>query len=104
MIRPLRLSVSTLAFNYVALSFLVLAVMATPIWYAWREVIDEGRTQILVADMRRLTNVFNQRGKEGLVAAIESRIGDQPAEDEKYYLLADPALVPIVGNLPVWPS
>jgi signal transduction histidine kinase len=103
MIRPLRLSVSTLAFNYVALSFFVLAVIATPIWYAWSEVIDEGRTQILVADMRRLTNVFNQRGKEALVAAIESRIGDQPAEDEKYYLLADPALVPIVGNLPVWP-
>lgn len=104
MIRSLRLSVSTLAFNYVALSLFVLAMVATPIWYAWNEVIDEGRTQILVSDMRRLTNVFDQRGKEALVAAIDSRIGDQPEEDEKYYLLADADLVPIVGNLPVWPS
>ena len=104
MIKSLRLSTSTLAFNYVALSLLVLVMIATPIWYAWSEVIDEGRTQILVADMRRLTKVFNQRGKEALVAAIDSRISGQPEEDEKYYLLADAAFVPIVGNLPVWPS
>lgn len=104
MIRPLRLSASTLALNYVALSLFVLAMIATPIWYAWREVIDEGRTQILVADMRRLNSVFTQRGKEALVAAIESRIGDQPENDEKYYLLADASLTPIAGNLPVWPA
>lgn len=96
-------SAARLTLNYVVLSLFVLAMIATPIWYAWREVIDEGRTQILVADKNRLAQVFTQDGLDALKVAIDSRTGGQPENDEKYFLLTDARFHFLAGNLATWP-
>ncbi len=89
---------------YVAGSLFILALFATPVWYAWRKMIDENRTHILQADTQRLASVYEKRGADGLIAAIESRVDVQPEGDEKYVLFADPAYTIISGNLNAWPQ
>src|SRR5690606_25018691 len=89
---------------YVAGSLFILVLFATPVWYAWRKVIDENRTHILQADTQRLAGVYEKKGADGLIAAIESRIDVQPEGDEKYVLFTDPSYQRIAGNLNSWPA
>ncbi len=89
---------------YVAGSLFILALFATPVWYAWRKMIDENRTHILQADTQRLASVYEKKGADGLIAAIESRIDVQPEGDEKYVLFTDPSYKRISGNLNAWPA
>jgi signal transduction histidine kinase len=104
MIKAPRFSARTLTLMYIALSLVVLSLFAAPVWYAWRKFIDENRTHILQADTQRLEEVYVHKGRDALIAAIESRIDVQPAGDEKYILFADSSLKKIAGNLRAWPS
>jgi signal transduction histidine kinase len=104
MIKAPRFSARTLTLMYIALSLVVLSLFAAPVWYAWRKFIDENRTHILQADTQRLEDVYIHKGRDALVAAIESRIDVQPAGDEKYIVFADSSLKKIAGNLPAWPD
>ncbi len=104
MIKAPRLSARTLTLMYIVLSLAVLALFAAPVWYAWRKFIDENRTHILQADTQRLEEVYAHKGRDALIAAIESRIDVQPEGDEKYILFADSSLKKIAGNLRAWPS
>ena len=63
-----------------------------------------GRTsEILHADVQRLSEVFNREGVTGLKAFIDTRVGMQlPAE--RILMLADSSLHRIAGNLPQWPQ
>jgi hypothetical protein len=64
----MRSSALTLAVGYVSLGFAALALFATPLWYAWRVTIQDGRTEILQADAQRLTDVFRREGAAGLTS------------------------------------
>lgn len=102
MTRLLRLSAVNLAFSYVVLSITVLALFASSLWYSWRENIEQGRIEILQADVRGLADVFQTRGAQALAAEIDARVGKRLAGD-KIIMLADPSLARLAGNLPVWP-
>jgi hypothetical protein len=102
--RPLlRFSASNLALGYVAASLLTLALFATPLWFAWRSTIDARRTELLQEDERRLVDVFETRGADGLAAALDARVA-RGRTLGNYYVLADAARKRIAGNLPEWPA
>lgn len=103
MIKPWRFSALTVAFSYVAVSLVVLASFAAPLWYAWRETVEEGRTELLEADTHRLAGVFNKQGAAALASAIDMQVGTQPAGAKELVLLADASLARVAGNLPAWP-
>jgi hypothetical protein len=103
MIRHLRFSALTVALSYVAVSLVVLAAFATPLWYAWRETVEGGRTRVLQADTRRLANAFNRHGAAALADAIDTEVGDQPDDAAELFLLADASLARLAGNLRAWP-
>src|SRR5439155_13287910 len=102
MIRLLRFSPSRLALAYIALSAVVLALFAIPLWYAWRVNILTFREYVRADEVQRLTVIFEREGAKGLTAAIESRLRSLP-EDE-VILLADPSKSRVAGNLPAWPA
>jgi signal transduction histidine kinase len=104
MIKPLRFSALTIALTYVAVSLVVLATFALPLWYSWRETIEEGRTKILQADVIRLSDIFNRQGVDKLASAIDLQSGSRPVNTENLILLTDPAMVKLAGNLQRWPS
>ncbi|HWW04798.1 HAMP domain-containing sensor histidine kinase [Collimonas sp.] len=103
MINSLRFSARSVALTFVAVSLVVLAFFASPLWYTWRETVEEDRARVLQADTRRLVNVFNMQGVAALTSAINVQVGTQAAGAEDLVLLADASLARLAGNLPAWP-
>jgi signal transduction histidine kinase len=97
-----RSSAVTLAVAYVLIGLVALGLFATPLWYAWRVTIEDGRTEILQGDAQRFGEVFRQMGADGLVAFLDERVRMQIAA-ERLLLLTDPSLKPLAGNLREWP-
>jgi PAS domain S-box-containing protein len=102
MIRFFRFSPSRLALAYVALSVLVLALFATPLWYGWRVNISTFRAYVQGEDLQRLVEVFHSGGAKALVAAMESQSRSLPGD--QIIVLADASKVRLAGNLPAWPG
>jgi signal transduction histidine kinase len=50
-----------------------------------------------------LHSVYERSGRDGLVAVIQQRIVHKSLTDN-VYLLVDPSLTPLVGNLKAWPT
>jgi hypothetical protein len=70
----MRSSALMLAVGYISLGLAALALFATPLWYAWRVTIQDGRSEILQADAQRLTDVFRREGAAGLTSYIDARV------------------------------
>ncbi|MDB5962494.1 MAG: sensor histidine kinase [Massilia sp.] len=104
MIKRLRFSALNVALSFITVSLVALALFATPLWYGWRNTIEEARVTLLEADARRLTDLFAAQGVNALDAAIKTQVGSQfRRTDNIVTLLADPALRKRSGNLPAWP-
>ena len=101
MIPLFRFSPSRLALVYVALSMLVLAMFAVPLWYVWRVNYSTLRTYVRGDDVQRMVEIFERHGPQALATAIEARVRTQPGDD--IVVFADPAKVRLAGNLPGWP-
>ncbi|HSN20738.1 MAG TPA: ATP-binding protein [Usitatibacter sp.] len=102
--RPLlRFSAANLALGYVAASLAALAVFATPLWFAWRSTIDARRGELLQEDERRLVDIFQARGADGLAAALDARVA-RSRTGGNYYVLADRDRRRMAGNLSAWPD
>jgi hypothetical protein len=56
-----------------------------------------------MADYMSLHGVYERSGRDGLIAGIQQRLADK-AFAERVYLLVDPSLTPLAGNLKAWPS
>ena len=50
---------------------MALVLFAVPLWYAWQSTVEQGRSEILSADVQRLSEVFRRGGSEGLKAFID---------------------------------
>src|SRR5262245_55314563 len=102
MIRFFRFSPSRLALVYIALSVLVLALFAIPLWYAWRVNLATFREYVQGEDTQRLVDIFHREGAKGLVAAVESEVRSLPGD--RIIIFADALKLRLAGNLPAWPA
>ena len=102
MIEPFRFSPSRLALSYVALSVLVLALFAVPLWYAWSVNLGTFRAYVHAEDVQRLTAVLGRQGASELAAQIDSLAASYPRD--QVILLADSARSKLAGNLDAWPA
>lgn len=57
----------------------------------------------IVTEYLSLQSAYERSGRDGLIALIQQRIGDKSFADS-VYILADPSLGPLAGNLKAWPS
>ncbi len=99
-----RLSASNITASYVAISVVVLILFAAPILYAWDTIVEERSTERLREDGERLARVLDRHGPQALKTVIDAMVEAQPPGDEKFILLADPALHAQEGNLAAWPQ
>jgi hypothetical protein len=100
MIELSRFSPSRLALSYVALSVLVLALFAIPLWYAWSVNLSTFKEYVRADDVHRMADVFEREGPTGLAAALDAA---RYSRDE-IVVLADPSKSRLAGNLPAWPA
>jgi formate hydrogenlyase transcriptional activator len=102
MISFFRFSPSRLAFVYIALSLLAIALFAIPLWNAWRVNISTFRAYVQGEDMQRLVDIFHREGAKALVTAMESKVRSLPAD--QIMVLADASKRRLAGNLLAWPA
>lgn len=88
---------------YVALFGASVFVLLAFIYWKTVAVIDRQTSETIEADILALSDVYRQRGIPGLVEAIRERAG-QDALSDNVYLLTDPALKPLAGNVAAWPA
>jgi hypothetical protein len=98
----LRSTAFRLALGYVAVSIAVLALFAAPLWYAWRENVEQVRTELLREDVQSLTDIFQNQGPEVLAAVINARVKSQHVANS-IILFTDAAQSRLAGNLESWP-
>ncbi|WP_454743208.1 ATP-binding protein [Cupriavidus necator] len=104
MIKLLHFSALNVGLSYAAVSLVVLALFATPLLFAWRNTIEQSRTEVLQADARNMQNLFARQGADALASAIGMRVGGQIGDvGNTIILFTDPTLAKRAGNLPAWP-
>ena len=92
-----------LALVYVAVSIGVLVLFAAPLWYAWRQNVEQVSTELLRDDVRGLVDIFEDQGPAVLTAVIDSRVANRHVA-KGIIIFADPNLRPLAGNLAAWPK
>src|SRR5215467_14103938 len=102
MIEFVRFSPSRLALSYVALSVVVLAMFAIPLWYAWSVNLTTFKEYVHAEDVDRMVELFQREGAAGLAKAIESQAASYPPDH--VVVLADASKSRVAGNLPAWPA
>jgi signal transduction histidine kinase len=94
-------------FRFGAVYALLLAISATTLalflWWATAGLLDRQTEAAIDSDAQGLAERYAAGGLPALVVTIEDRLA-QDIDDEGIYLLADPNMARIAGNLPVWPS
>lgn len=102
--RFFRLSTMTVTVAYMVINLVVLTLFTIPVLYAWHEIVEKRSTERLDEDIQRLAKIYEKHGRQDLSDVIEIMAEGQPAEDERFILLADASYRPIAGNLAKWPD
>ena len=100
--RLLRTSTFRLSLLYVALFGASVLVLLAFIYWTTVRVIDSQTSDTIEAEVRGLAEQYRARGIRQLVAVIEERSGPY-GDPDSVYLLADPGLRRLAGNLSAWP-
>ena len=100
--RLFRTSTFRLSLLYVGLFGASVLVLLAFIYWTTIRVIDSQTSDTIEAEVRGLAEQYRARGMGQLIAVIEERSGDY-GDPDSVYLLADPALQPLAGNLSAWP-
>ncbi len=100
--RLLRSSAFRLALLYMALVGVSAVVLLAFVYYSTASYMLRQADETIEAEISGLSERYQLTGLAGLTALIQERVGRQPS-GSSIYLLADPQLTPIVGNLNRWP-
>ncbi len=90
------------AMVYAGLLAVSAAVLAFYLWWATAGLLDRQTDAAIRADAQGLSERWAEGGLPALVSTIRERL-EQNVDDDAIYLLVDPSLQPIAGNLRSWP-
>jgi signal transduction histidine kinase len=94
-------------FRFGAVYALLLAVSASALavflWWATAGLLDRQTEAAISADAQGLSEHWAEGGLPALVVTIDDRLA-QNIDDDAIYLLVDPTMKRIAGNLAAWPS
>ena len=88
---------------FAALLAATAAVLAVFLWWSTAGLLDRQTEAAIHADALNLSERFATGGLPALVLTIEDRLA-QNVDDDQIYLLADPSMRQVAGNLPQWPQ
>src|SRR5690242_18723862 len=103
MARRGRLSALRLATAYTVLSLCVLSILAVPLWYAWRQNIENTREQLIREDAEATADIQAKLGNDVLVRMIEARVANAHLGN-LVISLANARAQPLAGNIAAWPA
>ncbi|MGE5539969.1 MAG: ATP-binding protein [Gemmatimonas sp.] len=91
-----------LALGYAALFILSSLILVGVLWWQTTGYLDREVDAVIVADTRAIGDRLRDFGLPGAIATINERI-TRTADEHTVYLLTDPGLSPIAGNVDAWP-
>jgi len=91
------------AMVYAGLLAVSAAVLAFYLWWATAGLLDRQTEAAIRADAQGLSERWSEGGLPALVLTIRERL-EQNVDDDAIYLLVDPDLLTLAGNLRGWPD
>jgi signal transduction histidine kinase len=92
-----------LALAFAGLFIVSSLVLVGFLWWETAGTLDREIEAVIVADTRAIADRMRDFGLPGAIASINDRI-TRAADENAIYLLADPGLSPIAGNVDAWPK
>lgn len=102
--RIFRTNAFRLAALYVGLFAAAVMALLAFIYFSTADFIERQTEATLDAEITGLAEQYQQRGLAGLVNIIAERSAGERRGDQTLYLITDPQLHPIAGNLSQWPT
>jgi signal transduction histidine kinase len=100
---PVRSTSVRLALGYAALFAASSLLFAGSLWWHTAGYIERQIDEVIAADARQISDQIRDFGLPGAIEAINERIAEAP-DSGAIYLLANPQLQPLAGNLQMWPA
>ena len=91
-----------IALGYAAIFALSSLLLVGVLWWRTAAYLDQEVDAVILADVRAIGDRLRDFGLPGAIETINDRVG-KAGDEHAIYLLADPALVPVAGNLDAWP-
>jgi len=101
--RFLRSAALRFAAIYALLFGLSALALALFLWWETAGLLDRETDQAISADVQSLAERWQEGGLPALIVTIQNRLAEN-VDDNAIYLLVDPALERIAGNLAFWPT
>jgi hypothetical protein len=103
MIRLLRSSSVRLALGYAAIFILSSFLLVGILWWRTTVYLDREVDAVIVADAQAVGDRLHDFGLLGALETVRDRANAE-ADEHAIYLLADPTLNPVAGNMTAWPA
>src|SRR5581483_9226026 len=101
MIRVLRSTALRLALGYAGL-FIASLLLVGLLWWRTAAYLNREIDAVILADTQAIADRFRDFGLTGAIATVAERV-EASRDENAIYLLADPSLAPVAGNLAAWP-
>jgi methyl-accepting chemotaxis protein len=82
---------------------MIVSALFSYVYLSTSSYVRSRSDRAIVTEYLSLQGAYERSGRDGLIALIKQRIGDKSFADN-VYILADPSLAPLAGNLKAWPS
>lgn len=102
MIRLLRSTSVQLALTYAGIFVLSSLILVGFLWWRTTAYLDREVDAVILAEAQAVGDRLHDFGLPGAIETINERVG-RAGDQRAIYLLADPALTPVAGNLDAWP-
>src|SRR6476661_32859 len=103
MARFVRFSALGLAIAYTVLSIGVLGILAVPLWYAWRQNIEDVRNELIQEDVETMSDILQKQSIEALTSVIDARVQHLRVAN-LVIALFDAEATRVAGNLSALPG
>ena len=101
-LRLFRSTAVRLALGYAMIFVLSSLLLVGFLWWRTAAYLDREVNAVILADTRAIGDRLRDFGLLGAIEAINERVGKSD-DARAIYLLTDPALAPLAGNLAAWP-
>lgn len=103
MIRLLRSVSVRLALGYAAIFILSSFLLVGALWWRTAAYLDREVDAVILADAQAVGDRLHDFGLIGALETVRDRVAAE-SDEHAIYLLADPGLHPLAGNLNAWPA
>lgn len=98
----LRSTAVRLALGYAALFIASSLLLVGFLWWRTALYLDREIDAVIIADGQAISDRLRDFGLPGAIETINDRVG-QASDEHAIYILVDPMLNPVAGNLKAWP-